>query len=136
MAEGLDFANAHGIRHRDIKPDNLWLDDGGNVVILDFGLARGTDDTAGLTNTGDLLGTPRYMAPEQVKGQATDHRTDLFSLGAVMYEMLTGHSKFADDNVYSTMMAVTQETVTTEELIAIPSTRSDVGGRVRESAKQ
>ncbi len=119
IAEGLDYASQHGILHRDIKPDNLWLTDEGDVIILDFGLARGKDDTAGLTNTGDVLGTPRYMAPEQIKGQSTDHRTDLFSLGSVMYEMLTGASKFADENVYASMMAVTQRAATPDELTAL-----------------
>ncbi len=118
IVEGLEYAEQLGIQHRDIKPDNLWIDQQGQVVILDFGLARGADDTTGLTKTGDVLGTPQYMAPEQVTGQSIDHRTDLFSLGAVMYEMLTGTSKFADQNVFSTMMAVTHRDVSMDELIA------------------
>ena len=118
ILEGLEYAEQQGIQHRDIKPDNLWLDENGDVVILDFGLARGADDGTGLTKTGDVLGTPQYMAPEQVTGMESDCRTDLFSLGAVMYELLTGKSKFADQNVYSTLMAVTNRPVSADELLA------------------
>lgn len=138
IAEGLEFANAHGILHRDIKPDNLWLNESGNIIILDFGLARGLDDTAGLTNTGDVLGTPRYMAPEQVKGQTTDHRTDLFGLGCVLYEMITGRSKFDEANVYSTMMAVTQGRVAIEELTetGCPEALADLTCRLLEKTPE
>ena len=117
--EGLQYAERHGIQHRDIKPDNLWVDAQGDVTILDFGLACNVDDTTGLTQSGDVLGTPRYMAPEQVTGRAIDSRTDLFSLGSVAYEMLTGQCRFADENIFSTMMAVTQVQVTVEELLDV-----------------
>ena len=117
VLDGLRHAHEAGILHRDLKPENLWLDEQDRLVILDFGLARGATDSQDLTKTGDLLGTPRYMAPEQVQGQKLDRRADLFSLGAVAYEMLTGVSKFADENIFSTMMAVTQSAVQVDELV-------------------
>ncbi len=89
-AEALDHAHKFGIVHRDIKPANLLLDVQGNLWITDFGLARLQDD-AGLTITGDLLGTLRYMSPEQAlaKRGYLDHRTDIYSLGATLYELVT-----------------------------------------------
>ena len=89
-AEALDHAHKVGIVHRDIKPANLMLDVQGNLWITDFGLARLQDD-AGLTITGDMLGTLRYMSPEQAlaKRGYLDHRTDIYSLGATLYELVT-----------------------------------------------
>jgi hypothetical protein len=88
-AEALEYAHAMGVVHRDIKPANLLVDDRGNLWITDFGLAQFHAD-AGLTGTGDLLGTLRYMSPEQAAGRRTviDHRTDVYSLGATLYELL------------------------------------------------
>ncbi|MCA9135342.1 MAG: serine/threonine protein kinase [Planctomycetales bacterium] len=93
-AAGLTAAHQQGVIHRDIKPANILLEDGVERVLLtDFGLARTVDD-ASLTQTGVVAGTPHYMSPEQANGQATDHRTDLFSLGGVLYFMATGHPPF------------------------------------------
>lgn len=90
IAEGLAAAHAQGIIHRDIKPANLMLDGGGfRVMITDFGLARALDDTT-MTGSGMLAGTPQYMSPEQARGQSLDHRSDLYSLGAVLYALATG----------------------------------------------
>lgn len=90
IAEGLAAAHAQGIIHRDIKPANLMLDGGGfRVMITDFGLARALDDTT-MTGSGMLAGTPQYMSPEQARGQTLDHRSDLYSLGAVLYALATG----------------------------------------------
>jgi hypothetical protein len=93
-AQGLAAAHAQGLVHRDIKPANLLLEDGlARVKITDFGLARMVDDV-GLTRDGVVAGTPEYMAPEQARGTAVDHRADLFSLGSVLYAMCTGAPPF------------------------------------------
>jgi serine/threonine-protein kinase len=91
VAEGLGYAHEHGVIHRDIKPSNIMLQPHDKVKIMDFGIARmrASDHK---TSTGLVLGTPKYMSPEQVTGSPVDHRSDIFSLGVVLYEMLT-HSK-------------------------------------------
>jgi tRNA A-37 threonylcarbamoyl transferase component Bud32 len=89
----LEFAHAQGVVHRDIKPANLILTSSGALKIADFGIAR--IDATNLTMTGMVMGTPSYMAPEQCQGSASDHRADLFSAGAVLYELLTGAKPFA-----------------------------------------
>src|SRR5712692_9660065 len=104
IAEGLAAAHDKGIVHRDLKPENLFVTKDGRVKILDFGLARhrivpSADDTSSPTlshhtERGTVMGTVGYMSPEQVRGQPVDHRTDLFSFGAVLYEMLTGRRAF------------------------------------------
>src|SRR5207249_10707883 len=94
MTEGLAAAHAQGLVHRDIKPGNILLENStGRVKITDFGLARAVDD-AKITRDGIVAGTPEYMAPEQARGAALDHRADLFSLGSVLYAMCTGRSPF------------------------------------------
>ena len=94
IALGLAAAHAAGLTHRDIKPANIWLEKTGRVKILDFGLARPAQDDAHLTQTGSIAGTPQYMAPEQAAGRPTDHLSDLFSLGCVLYRLLTGRLPF------------------------------------------
>ncbi len=96
-AEGLTAAHQRGLVHRDVKPANLWLEtteDGWHVRVLDFGLARLQSGDTPLTQPGALLGTPAYMAPEQARGDEVDGRCDLFSLGCVLYQLLTGGSPF------------------------------------------
>ena len=112
VTKALEYAHALGILHRDIKPDNIWIDEHDQIKLLDFGLARTIDDQTGLTQTGAILGTPKYMSPEQAKGRSVDHRSDLFSLGSVMYEMLTGRPAFDRENFYSTILAVANDEVT------------------------
>jgi serine/threonine-protein kinase len=98
VAEGLAYAHARGVVHRDIKPGNIMLNGGGQAKIMDFGLAR-MRMADHKTSTGMVLGTPRYMSPEQISGQPVDQRSDIFSLGIVLYEMLTGTRLFAGENI-------------------------------------
>jgi tRNA A-37 threonylcarbamoyl transferase component Bud32 len=95
IGSALDFAHAHGIVHRDIKPSNIMLrEDGETALLTDFGLAKMTESQAALTRSGIGVGTPEYLSPEQGQGLPVDWRTDLYSLGVVLYEMLTGHIPF------------------------------------------
>ena len=96
VAEGLAAAHAEGVLHRDLKPANVLCDPAGRALLTDFGLARRIDQEAsqGLTETGRLLGTPSYMAPEQARGEVVDERADVYGLGATLYELLTGRPPF------------------------------------------
>jgi hypothetical protein len=106
-ALGLAAAHHRGLVHRDVKPANLWLEeDTGRVKVLDFGLARAVNATEHLTTQGAIVGTPAYMAPEQADGESVDARTDLFSLGCVLYRMATGELAFQGKDAISTLMAV------------------------------
>jgi len=106
-AAGLAAAHAQGLVHRDIKPANILLSEGvERVQITDFGLARAADD-ASLTRTGVIAGTPQYMSPEQARGEAVDHRSDLFSLGSVMYAMCTGRPPFRAETSYGILRRIT-----------------------------
>ncbi len=119
VADGLAVAHGKGVVHRDIKPGNIFLCSDGRVKILDFGLAslRGkmTDDgtTAsmgpGVSTPGTIMGTVGYMSPEQVRGESADHRSDIFSLGCVLYEMLAGRRPFQRDTSVETMTAILRE---------------------------
>lgn len=110
IAEGLAAAHERGLIHRDIKPTNILLENGvERVKITDFGLARTTSD-GGITQTGEILGTPQCMSPEQARGEIVDQRSDLFSLGCVMYTMCTGVSPFRADNMLVVMKKVCEET--------------------------
>ncbi len=105
VAEGLAFAHESGVVHRDVKPGNIMVLADGRVKIMDFGIAR-LDEPGVTTETGLLLGSPRYMAPEQVAGHAFDHRADIFSLGVVLYEMLTGATPFNGKDIPQLMFQV------------------------------
>jgi WD40 repeat protein/serine/threonine protein kinase len=110
MAEGLAAAHERGLIHRDIKPANVWLEgERARVKILDFGLARQMQDQSQLTQSGVVIGTPAYMAPEQANGQKTDARSDLFSLGCVLYRLCTGEPPFRGADTISTLVAVATE---------------------------
>ena len=108
-ASGLAAAHAQGLVHRDVKPSNILLEETvERAVLTDFGLARAIDD-ASLTQTGVLAGTPHYMSPEQATGAAIDHRSDLFSLGAVLYFMATGHPPFRAEGPFAVLHRICRE---------------------------
>ena len=90
VGEALNYAHARGMIHRDIKPSNILIDESGNCLLTDFGLARMVEDAVNLTSTGTIMGTPAYMSPEQGSGSKIDARSDIYSLGVVLFEMATG----------------------------------------------
>ena len=109
LAEGLAAAHRRGLVHRDIKPGNVLVGENSNRVwITDFGLARAADSMT-LTQTGIIAGTPHYMSPEQARGEALDHRTDLFSLGCVLYFLSTGKPPFDADNTLAVLHKIVSE---------------------------
>jgi serine/threonine protein kinase len=112
IGEALEEAHTQGVIHRDLKPANVMLTPKGHATVLDFGVAKlleTTDATQSLVQTGTVIGTPLYMSPEQALSKNVDARTDLWSLGAVYYEMLTGKTAFHGDTVASVMRAVTMD---------------------------
>ena len=102
VLNALDFAHGNGIVHRDIKPSNILVTSDGVVKVADFGIAR--FENSDLTGAGDILGTPSYMAPEQLSGQAADYRSDLFAVGAVLFQALTGVKPFRGNNLFETLV--------------------------------
>src|SRR5438552_3498134 len=104
IASALNYAHDQGIIHRDLKPNNILLDQSNNPYLTDFGIAKMMqDNTARLTATGVAMGTPSYMAPEQWRGENVDARTDIYALGIMLYEMLTGDLPFKGDTPYALM---------------------------------
>src|SRR3954468_20861308 len=105
VLEALSFAHKHKIIHRDIKPANMMVTSQGYIKLMDFGIARTEDESSKLTAPGSTLGSMSYMSPEQIKGEATDERSDLYSLGISLYEMVTGEKPFHGDSNFSIMAA-------------------------------
>jgi serine/threonine protein kinase len=111
IADALAAAHDRHLIHRDIKPSNIWLEAGRDrVKILDFGLARALGNDAGVTQAGAVIGTPAYMSPEQARGQAVGTRSDLFSLGCVLYHLTTGQLPFRGKDTLATLSALAIET--------------------------
>ena len=105
MVEGIAYAHDRGVIHRDLKPANIMILDNGQAKIMDFGIARLRSATS-RTRTGLMLGSPKYMAPEQIAGKMLDHRCDIFSLGVLLYEMTTGFAPFYSPDVNQLMYQV------------------------------
>jgi serine/threonine protein kinase len=125
IAEALEFAHRKGIVHRDIKPSNIIIDPDGNAKITDFGIAHIEDPTVTQqTIPGEILGTPLYMSPEQVMSHPVDGRSDLYSLGVLLYEMSTGTSPFKGENLASIFQAILQDTPPVLELDDTPMSRT------------
>jgi len=109
VARGLDFAHQKGFVHRDVKPGNILFKADGTAVLADFGIAKAMDSSGGATMAGASIGTPDYMSPEQARAEQVDGRSDLYALGAVVYEMLLGHTPYqASDPFTVALMHVTQ----------------------------
>jgi serine/threonine-protein kinase len=126
LCDAVAFAHGMNVVHRDLKPANIFLLPNGQVKIVDFGLARVGHSS--MTGTGMILGTPNYMAPEQIKGHRVDARADIFSLGSVFYELLSGRRAFEADSLHTVLYRVLQHEPEPLRAIssAIPQTISDI----------
>jgi serine/threonine protein kinase len=103
LADALDHAHRHGLVHRDVKPNNILITRDGRPLLTDFGIAKALHESQGLTRTGTAIGTPEYMAPEQIQGQPVDGRTDIYAMGIVLYEMLVGWAPFSTTTPVATL---------------------------------
>jgi len=112
VASALDHAHEHHIIHRDVKPANIMVLDSGLVKVTDFGIAKVLSTDTGMTYSGQILGTPNYMSPEQVKGERVDGRSDIFALGVILYELVTGQKPFGGQNVTTVMYKIINEAPT------------------------
>ncbi|RME87624.1 MAG: hypothetical protein D6785_01755, partial [Planctomycetota bacterium] len=135
-AKGLLMAHEKGIIHRDIKPDNLLVTKDGTVKVADFGLARKIEDTMGITQTGAIMGTPYFMSPEQCSGNPTDERSDIYSLGATFYYMLTGKHPFTGESPMAILLKHINEEVIPPSQIdpSIPISLSNVVEKMMEKS--
>lgn len=109
VAEGLKYAHNQNLVHRDIKPANIILSNDGRVMITDFGIAKGDDDLS-ITATGQMIGSPAYMSPEQAAGRLMDHRSDIFSLGIILYEVLAGEKPFKGETYQAMVTSIMSQT--------------------------
>lgn len=112
MCSALASAHAEGVVHRDLKPGNIMRDENGRIVVMDFGLARSLEDTNKMTQTGAMLGTVEYMSPEQALGDKLDARSDVFTMGLIFYELLTGNTPYKADTSLASLVKRTQERAT------------------------
>jgi serine/threonine protein kinase len=149
IGEGMAFAHANDLVHRDLKPANIHIQPSGQVKIMDFGLARLS--SSDLTRAGMVMGTPHYMSPEQVRGEKADARSDIFSLGAVFYELLSNHKPFDGDSMHTVLFHVLQDNpeplrhwvdlppilveLVEKALLKDPALRFQNGGRLRDAVK-
>src|SRR6202041_4149719 len=108
VCRALDSAHTEGVIHRDLKPQNIMRDKNGRIVVMDFGLARSLGE-AGMTQTGAIVGTIEYMSPEQALGTTLDQRSDIFSVGLIFYELLTGKAPYEADTAIASLMKRTRE---------------------------
>ena len=111
VADALDYAHRRGVVHRDVKPGNILFDGEDCAYVGDFGIARLAEASVVLTQTGTIAGTPQYMSPEQALGKRVDHRADLYALGVIAYEMVTGRLPFAADSAVALLMQHAQKPV-------------------------
>jgi serine/threonine protein kinase/Flp pilus assembly protein TadD len=127
ICSGLEAAHSEGVVHRDLKPQNVMLDEQGRVYLMDFGLARSME-LVGMTRTGALIGTPTYMSPEQARGEKADVRTDIFALGVIFYEVLTGKRPYKDEPMMATLIRRTKELATPPCQVepSVPQAISDI----------
>ena len=127
VCAALEAAHQEGVVHRDLKPQNIMLEASGRVVVMDFGLARSMEET-GLTQAGAIMGTPAYMSPEQAKGIPADERSDIFALGIILYQMLTGVVPFKAETALASLLLRTQGPPTPPMKLdpAIPQALNDI----------
>lgn len=111
ILDAVGYAHQEGIIHRDLKPSNILMSKDGKPIVTDFGLAKPSQQSAQISRTGVVVGTPAYMSPEQAQGDVIDQRSDIFSLGAVFFEMLTGVQPFASENIFSVLHKIVNEPV-------------------------
>jgi serine/threonine-protein kinase len=130
VARGLSFAHEQGLVHRDVKPQNVLIDGDGRAKVTDFGIARSLD-VDGMTITGTVMGTSNYIAPEQARGQPVDEQTDVYSLGCVLYELLTGDVPYDGDNFVSVAMRHVNDPVP-----SVRDRRPDVPPRLDEAIRR
>ena len=134
LCEGLHFAHGEGVIHRDIKPANIWLLEDGGVKLLDFGIAKSASAT--LTQGTSVVGSAGYMSPEQIEGQPVDGRSDVFSVGAVLFEMVAGRPPFDGDTVTAVMMKIVLDEPAPDIRTIVPDTPATLAAAIRRALEK